>query len=553
MGKEPSGRRGRLTALVAAVAAVPALLDLLLSDRARVFAYFEADAFYYLTIARNWADGFGSSFDMEHLTNGYHPAWQLFLTIVFWFANALKVPESTVLGGVVVFGVALVTFAFALLAHLAPRRGLAAVALPLFPVGVTAVLLAPAWLALGPDGVVMQSWQSQGRVLVGTAWSYANGMESAFVLVGFALAVACFVAPARKRWHPLALGLALAATTLARLDHGLITLCVLVGYLALHRDARTVLTAGAAYGLPILGYLAWNRATFGSAMPVSGAAKSTFPHPDPSVLQTIGALVTDPPAMWLAYLARAGLLVVPVVLALVFLGVAIARRKPLHRWDALLASSSAGVLWLGTYNALFVPFTHQGGWYYPLATTVASLIVLRGLDALGDRVQPSPGMRRVLLAVATVCALLCFGLHRGPRHGHMAEFYYETAPVLRAYYAETLGGSPKWISVDDGIVAFATGFPTLSGIGLALDAEAAQALEEDALLSLAQARGFNRVTSLAYFSPQILGPGVERIVPQLGRAFPLNRFRDIEDYALSLDFATEDRRFIVIAFAPLSD
>ena len=35
------------------------------------------DSFYYFTIARNLAKGWGSTFDRLHPTNGYHPLWLL--------------------------------------------------------------------------------------------------------------------------------------------------------------------------------------------------------------------------------------------------------------------------------------------------------------------------------------------------------------------------------------------------------------------------------------------------------------------------------------------
>ena len=44
------------------------------------------DGFYYLQIARNVADGVGSSMDGLNPTNGYHPLWLLGLVPIFWLA-----------------------------------------------------------------------------------------------------------------------------------------------------------------------------------------------------------------------------------------------------------------------------------------------------------------------------------------------------------------------------------------------------------------------------------------------------------------------------------
>jgi len=49
---------------------------------------FVDDTFYYLKIARNAAEGYGSTFDYVHPTNGYHPLW--FLTLVPLMAVSSK-------------------------------------------------------------------------------------------------------------------------------------------------------------------------------------------------------------------------------------------------------------------------------------------------------------------------------------------------------------------------------------------------------------------------------------------------------------------------------
>ena len=44
------------------------------------------DGFYYFRIAQHVASGHGSTFDGQHLTNGYHPLWMLLLVPLFWLA-----------------------------------------------------------------------------------------------------------------------------------------------------------------------------------------------------------------------------------------------------------------------------------------------------------------------------------------------------------------------------------------------------------------------------------------------------------------------------------
>src|SRR5574338_86924 len=47
------------------------------------FALTFDDAYYYLEIARRFADGGGSTFDGINTTNGYHPLWMLICAVPF--------------------------------------------------------------------------------------------------------------------------------------------------------------------------------------------------------------------------------------------------------------------------------------------------------------------------------------------------------------------------------------------------------------------------------------------------------------------------------------
>lgn len=46
------------------------------------------DGFYFLTLARNVAQGNGATFDGIALTNGFHPLWTVVLTPIFWFPTS---------------------------------------------------------------------------------------------------------------------------------------------------------------------------------------------------------------------------------------------------------------------------------------------------------------------------------------------------------------------------------------------------------------------------------------------------------------------------------
>ena len=117
-GRAPSGP-WLVVALVLLV--VPIAVDLLVSDRRRPFDYASADAFYYLTIARNIAEHASLSFDREHPTNGFQPAWQLALAGTFTAGDRLGFEPHDQLMVALVLGVALIGGALWLLARTLKR------------------------------------------------------------------------------------------------------------------------------------------------------------------------------------------------------------------------------------------------------------------------------------------------------------------------------------------------------------------------------------------------------------------------------------------------
>ncbi|MHC1736433.1 MAG: hypothetical protein AB9882_00315 [Ignavibacteriaceae bacterium] len=45
------------------------------------------DSYFYIQTAKNFADGYGSTFDKVNYTNGYHPCWFLILALYFYLIN----------------------------------------------------------------------------------------------------------------------------------------------------------------------------------------------------------------------------------------------------------------------------------------------------------------------------------------------------------------------------------------------------------------------------------------------------------------------------------
>jgi hypothetical protein len=193
------------------------------------------------------------------------------------------------------------------------------------------------------------------------------------------------------------------------------------------------------------------------------------------------------------------------------------RKGALDAWECFLGVSALGVLALAAYDALYVEPFAMGHWYVPVSVTFVSLAVLP------RKAWTTPSTaRRLFLGAVCLGSLAVFALwhRRLDHHAGYARFFWEEAPQLRERYR---GAPPSVLERDDGIVAFATGFPCLSGTGLSLDAEAAAANRGGRLLDLALSRGFDRIASLVYLAPVgYVGPA-ERVaasVEELKRARP---------------------------------
>jgi hypothetical protein len=213
------------------------------------------DASYYLTTARNIADGHGMTFDGVHATNGFHPLWLLMLVPLFLVHAA---PE-TMIRLVVLLQMALLTAAFLLLYR-------------------------------------TQTLLFSRRVALASAICFAslvfmqclNGMESALFSLLLMLLYACGLHLWRTRitWRGAALfGLILGLLLLSRLDMIFIPLamfgCAVPYVLNTATRARAIaaiITAGVATTAVVAPYLVFNLTQFGAFMPISGALKSSFPR-----------------------------------------------------------------------------------------------------------------------------------------------------------------------------------------------------------------------------------------------------------------------------------
>lgn len=236
-----------------------------------VFALTFDDAYYYFQIARNVADGQGSTFNGLDPTNGYHPLWLVVCAAPF----AVGLAGLAAVRALLVLQLAVYVAALWALAGVVgdavdrwPRlRGDEGAAASRRASSTLAVLL---FLAAGNPFVLKL---------------FVNGLESGLVALAAALLLAASV---RRRGHllggqrrdRLAFGALLAFAFLARTDAVL-----LIGAAGLwcladivaggeHRPRPTALVE--TFALPafvLVGYLAFNVAVFGHALQISGVVK----------------------------------------------------------------------------------------------------------------------------------------------------------------------------------------------------------------------------------------------------------------------------------------
>ena len=341
---------------------------LLVAPERLVLSLASDDAYYYFKIAAHIARGDGSTFDGIAPTNGYHPVWMAVVVgIHAAFSGDLVTSAACALALCGLLCAVTLVLAHRLVDRfVAPGLGAIAVAVLLLPNALAAML---------------------------------NGLETSLaMLVTLALAWYCY---ARRALDPrtgprvgIALGAWLGLAFLSRLDlvflpiaAGIVT--VAAGCSGLARP-RIVLARAAAmllgFGTLVGPYLLWNRARFGSFMPISGAVKSSFPEIRQSLHLEGDAVL--------------GL----VLLGLVSLLVAIVSFREMRRRGGLaLVDSPLPMIWMaccGHFLNIYL-FMSWGvyWWHFTLSAAALALALPAALAML-----PQLPRRLVLAASAAVAA-----------------------------------------------------------------------------------------------------------------------------------------------------
>ncbi|MDD2238100.1 MAG: hypothetical protein PHG65_12920 [Kiritimatiellae bacterium] len=348
------------------------------------------DAYFYLQVASQAYEGYGSTFNQITPTNGYHPLWMLCCTGLFYLMGGEKILAlHAAIGLQQAMGLALVLIFLHLGKRLSIRR--AFLALPvLFLFYSTRLYASEAYV--------------NGFFLMLTLWVGLNLGEQALAgerpAKGLALAAGCCA----------------GLTLLARLDNvfvvGCFMLCTVgllcggrLGRLLTWRVLSRVALLGGGCLVLFVPYLLFNRVVFGHWMPVSGAIKSTLPSLvfHPSGLSGIGKVC--------ALCAAGGLG-----------AAAFSRMAPARRY--LLMVLSGGVL-LHAAQIVFTTSHHtQWPWYY-----VAGVINLCFCGAmLADRVALLRGLQAVLsVRFALPITLMLVTVV----NGYAALRYRSSAPTIR--------------------------------------------------------------------------------------------------------------------------
>jgi hypothetical protein len=118
---------------------------------------------------------------------------------------------------------------------------------------------------------------------------------------------------------------------------------------------------------------------------------------------------------------------------------------------------------------------------------------------------------------------------------------------IRDFYGND---APKIIEIDDGIVAYSTGFEAMSGLGFALDKEAMLAKENHRLLDIALERGFNRIATLNYFNWK--GVTMDMSSMDIHTAIKDNMLNipGLDDMDLKVEYISTNGNFAIIYIIP---
>lgn len=401
------------------------------------------DALYYPTVARAIATGMGSTYDGITVTNGYHPLW-------CW----LQVPIAAVAGPLGSMGYLWVV--------------------KLFMAVVVALGLVVWERAI--RSVTGSTWMSATFVLLlGSYWwsvyTLYSGMETPLVvlLMGVCILLTSDISREPSIIAAVALGVAMAATFLARLDS--IFFLAVLGCVVLVVTRRS-LRLLAAWSLPAallpLPYLLWNYAAFGSFVPVSGIKKSVS---DLDLADQLGILVrfgSDKLAKLAGFVHPIGVALLLIVVVSAIWATRRELRQHARQLHILWVLPAAAVLHFG-YVAVFMVEANIYWYQYCEYLTVFLLISLLIASAVSWLQNQRHGWKIYWAPFAAVFVgvlgfLLAYTPQKMPNMVNLRA--YETAIWAKDHMGPK---DLRFGMIDSGVFRYVSGFKTLSLNGLAGD------------------------------------------------------------------------------------
>lgn len=357
------------------------------------------DSFYYYLTARNFVLGNGVSFDGINPTNGFHPLWMLAL-----------IPLYAITGGDHDVSLRLVYILLLLL-----FSGSIALTFRLLKAGAGKI---PALLTLllFVNPVVFNL--------------FFNGLESALLifLLLFLLNIAKsrdLVSPVMGSGNQALAGVLFGLLFLSRLDCAFHLMALGLVALVVYRlplwNPKALPSLIRSYGLLLLvfalvvaPYFVWNLTANGHLSPLSGALKSSFPHPEPRFRTLIAASRAPYSAFVILTSILAGIQSLQPGSKLRRL---FATRGAGQPWSVLLLSLWLGCLLHYAYTLFFTTWgTHQ--WHF--ASYVPLILLSCGwlLSRLESRARwLAAGLSVLVLLVS--CAMLVFSLAlKTKQHGN---------------------------------------------------------------------------------------------------------------------------------------
>jgi hypothetical protein len=384
--------RVRRALRISAIAIAGAWLVLLIVWNEAPFALTFDDAYYYFGIARNVAEGHGSTFDQLNSTNGYHPLW---------------------------LGLAVPVYAVGF-DGLAAARTLLALQMLMYGGALVVVGSSIARAIGGWPAVNRRRRPGDGRLCTGLVVAifvllfanpfvvkvFVNGLESAVVALvdavllavavrGMPAATSSWVEGRSTRWR-LGVGLLLAIAFLARTDAVLLIGCLGIWCLleswplngARWRGLGELLGPSA---VTVFAYLGVNRVVFGTPTQISGIVKQA---PMDGRRLLMGALVMGLAA--LAFMAA----------------YRNHRHAPKRTRVPLVASFLRRTGWFAAFTILLIGYysvlqTQQWLWYYaPVVLYGAWLLVLLVADFVSSALVEAAPERSALRTLGPVGVVL---------------------------------------------------------------------------------------------------------------------------------------------------